>query len=115
LQAAADTLALSSLEVDLTGIEEGSTITVKWRGKPVFIQHRSAEQIATAAGVPLSDLKDPQKDADRVVDPKVRALSAGDCSLTVECIAAIGNPWVPGQHARAGFMISPLDVALLPC
>jgi ubiquinol-cytochrome c reductase iron-sulfur subunit len=83
LQAAADTLALSSLEVDLTGVEEGSTITVKWRGKPVFIQHRSAEQIATAAGVPLSDLKDPQKDSDRVVDPKVGALRA--CRHLLSC------------------------------
>ncbi len=71
LQAAADTLALGSLEVDLSGVEEGQTITVKWRGKPVFIKHRTDEEIATQAAVALSDLKDPQPDSARTVDPKV--------------------------------------------
>lgn len=71
LQAAADTLALSSLEVDISGIEEGREITVKWRGKPVFIKHRTADEIAAQNAVPLSELKDPQTDAQRVVDPKV--------------------------------------------
>lgn len=42
MQAAADTLAMSSLEVDLSNIQEGQTVTVKWRGKPVFIRHRCA-------------------------------------------------------------------------
>jgi len=91
LSAAADTLALSSLEVDLTGVEEGSTITVKWRGKPVFIQHRTAEQIATASNTPLSDLKDPQKDGDRVVDPKY-LIVVGVCThLGCVPIAGAGN------------------------
>ncbi len=54
----------------LQGVEEGQTITVKWRGKPVFITHRTDEMIAGANAVPLAGLKDPQKDADRVVDPK---------------------------------------------
>jgi len=44
LQAAADVLAMASLEVDLSGIEEGQTVTVKWRGKPVFIRHRQARR-----------------------------------------------------------------------
>ena len=70
-QAAADTLAMSSLEVDLSGVEEGQTITVKWRGKPVFIKYRSDEEIASQGAVSLSDLKDPQTDLDRAVDPKV--------------------------------------------
>ncbi len=39
-QAAADVLAMSSLEVDMSGIAEGDAVTVKWRGKPVFIRHR---------------------------------------------------------------------------
>lgn len=62
---------MSSLEVDLSGVEEGSTITVKWRGKPVFIRHRSEDEIAAAANTPLTGLRDPQSDAERVVDPKV--------------------------------------------
>ena len=46
----ADVLALSSTEVDLSSIEEGQTIVVKWRGRPVFIRYRTAEEIAAAAG-----------------------------------------------------------------
>lgn len=70
-QAAADTLAISSLEVDLSNVEEGQTVTVKWRGKPVFIKHRTDADIADSASVLMKDLKDPQTDADRTVDPKV--------------------------------------------
>eukprot|EP00798_Chlamydomonas_sp_ICE-L_P024572 gene24572-10183_t len=70
LGAAADTLAMSSLEVDLSSLEEGSTIVVKWRGKPVFIKYRSEEDINAMTSVPLGDLKDPQADVERAVDPK---------------------------------------------
>lgn len=63
---AADTLALSTTEVSLEPIEVGQSITVVWRGKPVFIRHRSAEEIAEAGEVKDADLIDPQSDADRV-------------------------------------------------
>ena len=55
----ADVLALASTEVDLSSIEEGMSITVKWRGKPVFIRHRTAEEIEEANTVDLSELRDP--------------------------------------------------------
>lgn len=67
---AADTLALASTEVDLSPIEVGQSITVMWRGKPVFIRHRTADEISDAEGVALSDLADPQADADRVQQPQ---------------------------------------------
>lgn len=70
MSASADVLAMASLEVDLNGIEEGQVVTVKWRGKPVFIKHRTAAQISEAEGVPMSDMKDPQADAARVQDSK---------------------------------------------
>ena len=63
---AADTLALSTTEVNLEPIEEGQSITVVWRGKPVFIRHRTAAEIAEAGKVSNSDLIDPEADADRV-------------------------------------------------
>jgi ubiquinol-cytochrome c reductase iron-sulfur subunit len=66
----ADVLALASTEVDLSGVEEGMAITVKWRGKPVFIRHRTPEEIAAAEAVPLSELRDPQTDAARVIEPQ---------------------------------------------
>jgi ubiquinol-cytochrome c reductase iron-sulfur subunit len=63
---AADTLALSTTDVDLSGIVVGQAITVKWRGKPVFIRYRTPEEIAAAGSVNLNDLRDPEPDAKRV-------------------------------------------------
>jgi ubiquinol-cytochrome c reductase iron-sulfur subunit len=62
----ADVLALASIEVDLSPIQPGQTIKVKWRGMPVFIRHRTAINIEEARAVDMGELKDPQKDEDRV-------------------------------------------------
>src|SRR5687768_10910689 len=62
LNPAADTLALATVEVDLTPIMEGQAITVVWQGKPVFIRHRSAADIEAARGVDVTELRDPQPD-----------------------------------------------------
>ena len=67
---AADTLALASTEVDLEPLEEGQSITVKWRGKPVFIKRRTKEEIDSARAVDLSELKHPEKDEDRAKNPE---------------------------------------------
>jgi ubiquinol-cytochrome c reductase iron-sulfur subunit len=67
---AADVLALSTVEVDLSPIEVGQSITVKWRGKPVFIRRRTEQEIEEARSVKVSDLPDPQADADRVEKPE---------------------------------------------
>ncbi len=67
---AADTLALSTTEVDLAPIEVGQSITVVWQGRPVFIRHRTAEEIKTAEAVALDDMIDPQADKDRVQKPE---------------------------------------------
>ncbi len=66
LNPSADVLALSSIEVDLSNVSPGQTITVKWRGKPVFIRHRTKDEIEEAESVPLDQLIDPQADSDRV-------------------------------------------------
>ncbi len=55
----ADVLALASIEVDISGVEVGTQLTVKWRGKPVFIRRRSQPEIDDARATPLEDLKDP--------------------------------------------------------
>lgn len=62
---AADTLALSTTEVDLSPIEEGQAITVMWRGKPVFIRHRTKEEIEKAIADNSADLRDPETDEER--------------------------------------------------
>lgn len=66
----ADVLALSTTEVDLSGIEIGSEITVVWQGKPVFVRHRTEENIEAARDVVVADLPDPQTDAERVIKPE---------------------------------------------
>ncbi len=78
----ADVLALASIEVDISGLEPGSQLTVKWLGKPVFIRRRTQEEIDEARGVPMSELPDPSarnanlpssndaEDSHRTLDPE---------------------------------------------
>ncbi len=54
----ASTLALASIEVDVSSLEPGSAITVKWRGKPIFIRYRTDKEVEEAKAVALADLKD---------------------------------------------------------
>ncbi|UIJ72964.1 ubiquinol-cytochrome c reductase iron-sulfur subunit [Aurantimonas sp. HBX-1] len=55
----AATLALASIDVDVSQVAVGQSITVKWRGKPVFIRQRTPEEIVEARAVELAELKDP--------------------------------------------------------
>lgn len=66
----ASALALASIEVDISNIEVGQSITVKWRGKPVFIRRRTEQEIAEAEAVNLDELRDPQTDEQRVIKPE---------------------------------------------
>jgi len=66
----ADVLALSSTEVNIGNVAVGASITVVWRGKPVFVRHRSDAEIKAANDVSLADLKDPQPDSKRVTKPE---------------------------------------------
>lgn len=70
LNPAKDTLALASIEVDLSPIEVGQAITVMWRGKPVFIRRRTENEIAEAQKVEISALIDKQQDSERVQKPE---------------------------------------------
>jgi ubiquinol-cytochrome c reductase iron-sulfur subunit len=67
---AQDTLALSTTDVDLKPIQLGQRVTVVWRGKPVFIDHRPAEEIKKAEAVDVSELRDPEPDSARVQKPE---------------------------------------------
>ena len=62
--------ALASTEVDISGVEKGQSITVLWRGKPVFIRRRTEEEIAKAKDVKLEDLPHPETDEDRAKNPE---------------------------------------------
>lgn len=73
---AQDVLALASTEVDLSAIKPGQAITVKWRGKPVFVRRRTEKEIAEAniSAADLAALRDPQADKDRVKEGKAEWL-----------------------------------------
>ena len=62
--------ALASTEVDVSGVEKGQSITVLWRGKPVFIRRRTEEEIAKAKNVKLEDLPHPETDEERAKNPE---------------------------------------------
>ena len=76
---AADTLALANIEVDISKIAEGQSITVKWRGKPVFIRHRTTDEIVKANATEVNDLRDPELDQDRAEKPQLLVL-VGVCT-----------------------------------
>ena len=62
--------ALASTEVDISSLQPGQSITVLWRGKPVFIKRRTEEEILEARKVELKELPDPEKDEDRAKNPE---------------------------------------------
>ena len=62
--------ALASTEVDISGIERGQSLTVLWRGKPVFIRRRTDEEISKAKEVNLKELKHPETDEERAKNPE---------------------------------------------
>ncbi|XP_018575749.1 cytochrome b-c1 complex subunit Rieske, mitochondrial-like [Anoplophora glabripennis] len=70
MSASADVLALAKIEIKLSDIPEGKSITFKWRGKPLFVRHRTSEEIQAEQSVPVTSLRDPQHDNERVQKPE---------------------------------------------
>jgi ubiquinol-cytochrome c reductase iron-sulfur subunit len=70
LSASADVLAMAKVEVELGSIPEGKNVIIKWRGKPVFVRHRTADEIEEARQVDWKQLRDPQSDEERVKKPE---------------------------------------------
>ncbi len=64
---AADTLAAGSVEIDLSQLAEGQQLKVLWRGKPVFVRHRTAKEISVAEGTDIANCPDPQTDDERLI------------------------------------------------
>ncbi|MBX7145952.1 MAG: ubiquinol-cytochrome c reductase iron-sulfur subunit [Alphaproteobacteria bacterium] len=67
---AADVAALASIEINLDKVQPGQSITAMWRGKPVFIRHRTQEEIQQAQTISPDTLPDPQSDQERVQKPE---------------------------------------------
>ena len=62
---------MAALEVDLGKVEMGQTVTVKWRGKPVFVRRRTETEIEGARSVNVSSLRDPETDEARTKNAEV--------------------------------------------
>jgi len=83
---AADTLALSTTEFNISGVAEGQRISVMWRGSPVFVAHRTAAEIEAARKVNISELRDPQTDEQRVTKGKDKYLIVSGICTHFGCI-----------------------------
>lgn len=64
---AADTLAAGSVEIDLSTLDVGAQLKVLWRGKPLFVRHRTEKEISEAEAVDIVSLRDPQSDDERLI------------------------------------------------
>lgn len=96
---------MASLEVDTSSIEPGNTITVKWRGKPVFVKHRTEEEISKAKDEDFTKLRDPESDDDRSQKPEVSLYEIRICNsaspffacitpMTLTCLCILSNAWL---------------------
>jgi ubiquinol-cytochrome c reductase iron-sulfur subunit len=88
---ASDTLALSSIEVDISKVPLGQQIVVKFQGKPLFIRNRTPAEIAAVRAVPMSELKDPQTDQDRVKAGHDNFLICGGNCTHLGCVPTFGG------------------------
>ena len=95
LQPDASVLALSTTEVDLSPIAEGQIVTVQWRGKPIFISHRTPAEIKSAVDTPLSALPDPQPDSARVKAGKEQWLVVIGICTHLGCVPLGQKPTDP--------------------
>ena len=89
-----DVLALSTTEVDLSPLEEGQSLTVMWRGKPIFIRHRSESEISSASNVSIDQLPHKESDESRVKNPKWLVV-VGVCSHLGSSHLATAEPFLP--------------------
>ena len=70
MSASADVLALAKVEVEMGSIPEGKNVIIKWRGKPVFIRHRTQSEIDEARSADWKTFRDPEPDEARVKKPE---------------------------------------------
>ena len=92
-----DVQALASVEVDISGIKVGEEKKIMWRGKPIFIKRRTAEEIEAAKTVEMSELRDPQQDSDRVKAGKEEWL------ITIGICTHLGCVPIGGQGEYKGW------------
>ena len=88
---AGDTLALASIEFDLSKVTEGQQVVVKWRGKPLFVRYRTPAEIAAAIKDDHADLRDPQTDEARHKPGKAQFLVLIGVCTHLGCVPTFGG------------------------
>ena len=88
---AGDTLALASIEFDLTKVAKGQQVTVKWRGKPLFIRYRTEKEIAEAVKDDHVDMRDPAPDETRHKPGKAQYLILIGTCTHLGCVPTFGG------------------------
>jgi ubiquinol-cytochrome c reductase iron-sulfur subunit len=88
----ADVLALSSVEQDISSVQPGQSIKIKWRGLPVFIRRRTPEEITAAKNVDIADLPDPEADDVRVQKGREEWLVVLAACTHLGCIPEVSTP-----------------------
>ncbi len=89
----ADTLALASIEYDISKVMVGSQAVVKWRGKPVFVRHRTPKEIAEAVADDHSAMRDPATDASRHKPGKAEWLILIGVCTHLGCVPNLGGTY----------------------
>ena len=87
----ADTLALASIEFDLGKVEPGQQVTIKWRGKPVFVRHRTPAEIAASVKDDHAEMRDPASDASRTKPGKQEWLIVIGVCTHLGCVPNFGT------------------------
>ena len=94
-------LAQAKVEVDLAAIPLGKNVIIKWRGKPVFVRHRTPDEIKEAENTKWETLRDPQPDSDRVQKPEW-LIMVGKCRPDLCVLLISSNPSSPGVCTHLG-------------
>jgi ubiquinol-cytochrome c reductase iron-sulfur subunit len=100
----ADVMALSSIEIDISAIPKGQTQTVMWRGRPVFVRHRTEEEIKEMRKASLKHLPDPETDEQRTKDPNWLVV-VGVCTH-LGCIPTQRKDMQPSNQPDIGWVCS---------
>lgn len=88
---AADTLAMATIEVDISKVAEGQQIVVKWRGKPLFVRYRTAKEIAEAKQADNASMKDPATDEQRTKPGHEKYLIVVGSCTHLGCVPTFGT------------------------
>ena len=88
---AGDTLALASIEFDLTKVTQGQQVVVKWRGRPLFVRYRTPKEIAEAVAADHADLRDPATDESRHKPGKPQWLILIGVCTHLGCVPTFGQ------------------------